>query len=325
MNHRAHAPLYRIRYSLENGLSHLIAPAFHRKKLPQTLARARESLSEEELQRVDHYNKLDAPFHLHDPTCRKNFHHKGQSSYRFDLHRILRHFDPTLPFRYYFGDKFAVPSEPCFIKARPLDEDHRHSVIMRLNSKRHYFFPPDPVPFEKKRNVALWRGTVANNPLRQALVERHRNTPNCDVKGTNRRTKKYEGSVPKISILEQLQCKFLISLEGNDVATNTKWIMNSNSLCLMPRPRRESWFGEGRLVPGMHYVPLADDFSDLEEKIDHYASHPDEAREIVARAQAYCRLFQDRKRDEWIGILVAAKYLHFCLDAEFQDPGRPPL
>ncbi|MDF3918294.1 MULTISPECIES: glycosyl transferase family 90 [Salinicola] len=36
-------------------------------------------------------------------------------------------------------------------------------------------------------------------------------------------------------------------------------------------------FREGTLEPYVHYVPLADDCSDLEAKMDYYIAHPDEA------------------------------------------------
>ena len=56
-----------------------------------------------------------------------------------------------------------------------------------------------------------------------------------------------------------------MSLEGIDVATNLKWIMSSNSLCFSPKLRYETWFMEGKLVPGVHFVEVRDDFDDLAE------------------------------------------------------------
>ena len=42
--------------------------------------------------------------------------------------------------------------------------------------------------------------------------------------------------------------------------------MSSNSVAVMPRPKYESWFMEGRLQPGVHYIEIKDDYSDLEPK-----------------------------------------------------------
>ncbi len=111
-----------------------------------------------------------------------------------------------------------------------------------------------------------------------------------------------------MSIDEQLRNKFIISIEGNDVATNLKWIMSSNSLCLMRRPRFETWFMEGALVPGHHYVLLKDDFSDLEEKLDYYRSSPEEAIGIIQNANAYVEQFKDPVLEQLLGVLVMQRY-----------------
>ena len=48
-----------------------------------------------------------------------------------------------------------------------------------------------------------------------------------------------------ITIKEQLKSKFLISVEGGDVATNLKWILYSNSTPLMAKPTMASCTGCG--------------------------------------------------------------------------------
>ena len=80
--------------------------------------------------------------------------------------------------------------------------------------------------------------------------------------------------------------------------------MASNSLCFMTRPRFETWFMEGALVPGHHYVALADDYSDLDEKIQYYLDHPVEAKDIIANATHYVKKFMDELREHLIGLLV---------------------
>ena len=41
---------------------------------------------------------------------------------------------------------------------------------------------------------------------------------------------------PKKTIREHLDYKFIMALEGNDVASNLKWVMSSNSIAVMTRP-----------------------------------------------------------------------------------------
>ena len=69
----------------------------------------------------------------------------------------------------------------------------------------------------------------------------------------------------KVSIDYHLKHKFILCIEGNDVASNLKWVMSSNSVAVMPKPKFESWFMEGKLIPDHHYIQIKEDYSDLEE------------------------------------------------------------
>ncbi len=53
----------------------------------------------------------------------------------------------------------------------------------------------------------------------------------------------------------------------------------------------------GSLQAGVHYVDLREDLGDLEEKVDYYLAHPQEAREIAVRGrEEYLRYFYPGKR-----------------------------
>ena len=111
-----------------------------------------------------------------------------------------------------------------------------------------------------------------------------------------------------ISIQKHLDYKFILSLEGNDVATNLKWIMSSNSVAVMPLPKYETWFMEGKLIPDFHYIQIKDDYSDLEEKLHYYIDHPQEAEKIVDNAHQYIQQFNNRKLEDLIALRVLEKY-----------------
>lgn len=53
---------------------------------------------------------------------------------------------------------------------------------------------------------------------------------------------------------EQMKYKFIISLEGNNVASNLKWAMNSNSLVLASKIACQTWFIEGTLKPNYPFA-----------------------------------------------------------------------
>lgn len=69
-------------------------------------------------------------------------------------------------------------------------------------------------------------------------------------------------------------------IEGNDVASNIKWVMSSNSLVIMPRVKFETWFMEGELKPNVHYAEIKDNYENLEELLEFFIKHPNDAKEI---------------------------------------------
>ncbi len=229
-----------------------------------------------------------------------------RSRYYYDAVEYLKYFPKDDRILYVFGDVTRVPDRPTIVKSRPIDGDNANSVVLNLNKLRHFDLVDDPIPFEAKRPSAVWRG-ILNNPKRIAAVRRWGAHPVFDI-GHVRLDLPGVTPKPRLDRFEQLAHRYVVSIEGNDVATNLKWIMASNSLCLMPRPRYETWLMEGRLVAGVHYAEVADDFSDLDAVIDHYESHPDEARAVVAAAQAYIRRFVDRQRERRVSLLVLDRY-----------------
>jgi hypothetical protein len=96
--------------------------------------------------------------------------------------------------------------------------------------------------------------------------------------------------------------------------------MSSNSLAVMPKPKFETWFMEGTLKPNYHYVLIKDDFSDLEERMNYYINHPEEALEIIKNAHEYIDQFRNTKREELISLLVLEKYFYRTGQRMPQDP-----
>lgn len=295
------------------GLCNLLLPSARQART--LVARHREaSMAEQDYvqQRAEYYLKRRTPFALDASATsiqefRTAWKHRQPSAYFFDLHDYLRHFDRNLRFFYRFGDNFAVPAEPTFVKARTLAGDNANAVLLKLDKLRHYKFVTDRLGFEDKRDQMVWRGNAAR-PHRQKVVQQFHHHPLCNVGQTNPRPEAPASVKPYLSIWDQLRYKFILSIEGNDVATNLKWIMSSNSVCFMTRPTRETWFMEGQLIPDHHYVLLRDDYSDLEEKIRFYSAHPELAREVTRHANDYVAQFCDEGRETIIALRVLDRY-----------------
>jgi hypothetical protein len=264
-------------------------------------------------ERVHYYNKLAPGSVLQHAVPARSISNEG-SYYLYDLREHLNYFPPDLQVYREFGDVAFHLQAAGLTKTRPIADTNQNSVLLKLDKLRHFTWPRDPYPFASKINAAVWRGAL-HNELRRVLVQRFYAHPRHNI-GLTENGHGGVGSKPWLSPAEQFRYRYMVSVEGVDVATNLKMVLASRSLCLMPRPRYESWLMEGTLVPGVHYVELRDDFADLDNKIDHYERHQDEALAIVANANRFMEQFGDKAGERLISILVLQKY--------FENTGQLP-
>lgn len=296
----------KFKYYFSNSLQVLI-PNTIRKALAKNLVQA-SSIDSYIQDRVDYYNKLNAQFELpeSESTHVGEYKKTGGTTYYFDLHKVVKSFPSQCFFQFLNGDIRHIPEQPCFLKSRPITENNDNAILLKLNEIRHFYFINDKLSFRQKKDVAVWRG-AGQKQHRKVVLEQFHDHPMCDIG----RTHPIEGSPWEkgfLSVEQQLECKFVLAIEGNDVATNLKWAMSSNSLVIMSKPKYETWFMEGRLEAGIHYVEVADDYSDLIEKMEYYIAHPEEAESIIKNAHAWVGQFRDQKRERLISLLVAKKY-----------------
>lgn len=179
-------------------------------------------------------------------------------------------------------------------------------IIWKLATRRHYGFLDAVIlkdmPWEKKKNAAIFRGQLTGsrdgydkhlpdmenclNLRRCRLVYNHANSELVNARLTDTR-----GRLPdvlngvalttsSVTIRHLLRYKGIVMLEGNDVASGLKWALLSESVVLMPIPKHTSWAMEELLRPWVHYVPITEDATDLEEKMEWIVSHDKEARRI---------------------------------------------
>lgn len=264
--------------------------------------------------RVDYYCKLSKPVTLgSDSEPIGALQRKGNpSTYYYDSREALQWFNPELRWHYLFGDIRDIPAEPTVVKSRALGTDNSNSVLLKLDRCRHFVYINDHLQPEEKEDRAIFRGHIGTRENRALFCRMYANNPRVDaadtLPGATEGHKHTSQMKPMMSFYEHLRFRYIMALEGNDVASNLKWIMSSRSVAVMPKPTCETWFMEGRLVGGVHYVEIRPDFSDLEEKMDHYSNHLDELRTIVDNANRYVAQFRDTRRERYIALLVMQKY-----------------
>jgi hypothetical protein len=269
-----------------------------------------EDLTDEENRRLALYMKLMAPFTLREPTNTSVPLFK-KTAYSYDFWRCLGRPEPNKRFRVQFGDVREVPEVPTFVKSRPICQNNENSVLLPLEMDRHFYFPKDPFHWEQKTDMAIFRG-ACHQPWRKRFLHATRNSRLVDAGDTSRSVDTTQYQKPFMRPQGQMQFKFIISLEGNDVASNLKWAMNSNSVVIMPKPKFETWFCESVLEPDVHYLNMADDLSDVDRVIEHALENREFCQTIRENANAYCRTFLHMTRQYQLGRFVVDKYMSYA-------------
>lgn len=272
----------------------------------------RVKMSDFEIERTNYYCKIESNFILSEFITPPELVLSRSSGYSYDMFRMTVGLDESIHFSVLYGDVTHVPKEPTFVKSRPISINNENSVLLPLDTFRHLVFVDDQVQYEDKIPKIVWRG-AAYRDLRKSFLAAAINLDCCDVRDTSRHAEG-GGRANWLTKEQQLKYKFIFSVEGNDVATNLKWIMSSNSLCFMLKPKYETWFMEGTLIPDFHYVLIDDDFSNIKAKYDFYLSHPDEALKIIKQAQAYVEPFKDVDRQFALGRHVIQRYASHVLN-----------
>lgn len=301
-------------FYLKNFSQLLIPRCFFTRRLSNCLSDLQQRKDKEYIwERVNYYNKLSSAFKLPQEalTLKELSLKNARTMYFLDAYHVSRWFPDNLRWSTAFGDINYVCLSPSITKSRPISQNNQNNVLLKLNRYRHFNFIHDPYTFSNKINKAVFRADIGDSEKqnRVEFMKLYFGSEFCNC-GSIRNMPELpeEWLTSKLPIGEQLKYKYILALEGNDVATNLKWIMSSNSIAIMPQPTCETWFMEGKLIPDYHYIEIKPDFSNLKEKMEYFTAHPKEAENIIAHAHEYCEQFMNKSREDLIGLLVLQKY-----------------
>ncbi|PDH50655.1 MAG: lipopolysaccharide biosynthesis protein [Cryomorphaceae bacterium MED-G14] len=297
-------------YYLRSYLSLIIPNCFFRALLKNKLSDIPKEDFKEILTRVNYYNKINNEIKYPDNSNLLSEIKLGKKrkTYFFDSFSVFRYFK-NYKANFVFGDVNHVPEIPSFVKSRPISSNNQNSIILKLNKVRHFNFVNDNFSIEKKKNILFGRAAVYKYQTKRfdfynKFFKHHL----CDLGQINKGTDHDFLFKRKVSLDHHLKHKFILCIEGNDVASNLKWVMSSNSVAVMPKPKFETWFMEGKLIPDFHYIMIKDDYSDLEKKINYYIKNIDKLKYIISNANEFISKFRDLKKEKIISLLVMEKF-----------------
>lgn len=205
------------------------------------------------------------------------------------------------------------------------------------------------LPFASRKSTAVWRGAStgkscdpATNPRLQLMLrwggarspfidvgfsvlaqcfgpdkwyrqprhaQRQRSKQRLDPPWGSNVSKLLRAKTSNMDMRDLMQFRYIVVVEGNDVASSLPWVLHTDSVPLMAPPTIEAWLLHGDLVPWQHYVPLRHDFADLEERVRWLEGHQVEAERIARAGREYTAPFGDPRRDVAVASEVIRAYL----------------
>lgn len=158
------------------------------------------------------------------------------------------------------------------------------------HSKKLSEIAAQPIDWNTKQPRCVWRG----NPINGC----NQNFKNPDLSKGNQReyfVEQYKAgkfqnmdwSETQMSIQEQRKYKYILDIDGwTNTWDGTIWKLYSGSVMLKVESVWKQWYYD-KLIPWKHYVPIANDFSDLNEKIEWCINHDDKCKRITEQAREF--------------------------------------
>jgi len=149
---------------------------------------------------------------------------------------------------------------------------------------------PD-VPWEEKTEKAFWRGRDSRRE-RLNLVKLSRNHPDLiNASLTNffffrQEEEVYGPKAEHVSFFKFFDYKYQLNIDGTVAAYRFPYLLGGNSVVL----KQDSQYYEhfySALKPGVHYIPVKHDLSDLVDQLKWAQNHDREVRQIGMNGRKY--------------------------------------
>lgn len=222
------------------------------------------------------------PFYQGVYTYKKYPDHEFEDKFEIKLHDptilpILHKEKIVLAYAKRFNDTHTIAIPDLFFTET---KGYQTTLLRDIDSSR--------VDWEKKKSLCVWRGTGINGASCN-LIGKHCSEP---INQRQLFIQQYkQGSFVSmdynetfLSKQDQLHYKYILDIDGwTNTWDGTVWKLYSGSVLLKCKSVWKQWYYDD-LKEYIHYVPVANDFSDLNQKIEWCKLHDKECQEITRNA-----------------------------------------
>lgn len=161
------------------------------------------------------------------------------------------------------------------------------------------------INWNDKINKCVWRcGLVNGNDYNFIDIKEKNVHPRqyfVDLYNNNK-FKNIDYSNEFMNIKDQIKYKYILDIDGYaSTWSATVWKLYSGSVLLKQTSVWSQWYYD-ELIPWVHYVPIENDFSDLNEKIQWCIDNDDKCKQIVENSRKFVtiKLQWDKVKNDMI-------------------------
>lgn len=162
------------------------------------------------------------------------------------------------------------------------------------------------INFDDKKSICVYRGNINNGSVYNFKDYENKNNMNqrSYLKSIKDRINNFDYSDDFKSIEEQIKFKYILDVDGwSNTWDATVWKLYSGSVLLKTTSVWKQWYYDD-LKKWVHYVPVENDFSDLNEKIEWCRNNNEKCKEIIKNSRKLVieKLNWDKTKNDTIDI-----------------------
>lgn len=177
------------------------------------------------------------------------------------------------------SDRYTERTLPCYIfdhwKEAKIDDYAEMCELIKERAKYPYKF-----------DKLFWAGQISHR-TRRTFVENFSSHPKMEIVH-HKDHWGHSSTLPEkyLSLPDHCDYKYMLDLQGNGYSGRTKLLLHTKrTLFYQARKFHEYWFWD--MEPFIHYIPVAEDLSDMEDKFKWAESHPEECLKIAENAYEF--------------------------------------
>jgi hypothetical protein len=189
-------------------------------------------------------------------------------------HSLPEKLTPVMHFASLKNDSRVIPI-PYGIVGKCGPENINGESLARLNEWGKIWQQPTlNINFHDRHDILYWRGGIT--PYRQEISKKISNIANIEMHFSP-----LEGILP---LVNQNNFKYIMDMKGIGWSSRLQFLFWMGAVIfILDRDEHEFWFRDN-FLPWVHYVPVKQDASDLEEVFNMVRSMPDKGKSIADAA-----------------------------------------